>query len=400
MPPRTLYRLSPVKVKRLKAKGMHADGGGLYLRVGPTGGRSWVFRWFENGRTRDHGLGPAHTINLTEAREAALECRKLRLQGVSPVAHKAAALAARKASDAKALTFRQCADAYIASHEAGWGSRSHRSQWTNTLSQHVHPVIGELPVAEIDTAAVMRAIGPIWQSIPETASRVRGRIEVVLDWARVSGYRSGDNPARWRGNLDHLLPARAKVQKVTHLAAIPYAEIGDFMKLLGTKPADRALRFLILTACRSGEVLGAVSSEIDFAAKTWTIPAERMKAGRAHRVPLTDAALALLDSGDPLFGRRMGSKVLGRVLRKVGRGDITTHGFRSAFRDWAAEATNFPSEVAEMALAHAVGSAVEAAYRRGDLIEKRRLLMESWADYCTNPKPKGASVVPMTTRRR
>jgi integrase len=398
MPPRTLNRLSPLKVQKVKTKGLHADGGGLYLRVSESGTKAWMFRWFEDGRTRDHGLGPIHTIGLPKARELARECRELRLQGVDPIAYRRASVAARKVSDAKVMSFKQCADAYIASHEAAWHNASHRSQWVNTLAQHVYPTLGALPVAEIDTALVMKAIEPIWKTIPETASRVRGRIEIVLDWARVAGYRSGENPARWRGHLDHLLPAKSKLQRVEHHAALPYTEIGAFMSALNgdTSEGARALKFLILTSARSGEVLGAKRTEIDAAAKIWTVPPERMKGKRQHRVPLSPAALTLVEGGE-MFGR-LGEKAMRQALHRLGRDDLTVHGFRSTFRDWAAERTNFPPDVVEMALAHAIPDAVEKAYRRGDLFEKRRLLMQAWADYCAKPAVSGEVVAMRRTR--
>jgi integrase len=396
--PRTLNRLSPLRVQKLKRKGLHADGGGLYLRVSESGTKAWMFRYGLNGKLRDMGLGPLHTISLPRARELARECRELRLQGIDPITHRRASLAARRASAAKATTFRQCADAFIASHESGWRNASHRSQWVNTLAQHVHPTLGGLSVADIDTALVMKTIEPIWKTIPETASRVRGRIEAILDWAKVSGYRMGENPARWRGHLDHLLPARAKVARVRHHAALPYAEIGAFMATLrqDSSVGARALEFTILTAARTGEALGATWEEFD--AEVWTIPAERMKGGREHRVPLSDPMLALLRqmrgvrTNDFVFPGRRGRltpKTMQLVLRRTGHGG-TVHGFRSSFRDWASERTGFTREVAEMALAHSVGSDVEQAYRRGDLFGKRRRLMDAWADYCAKPSGAGA----------
>jgi integrase len=407
--PRTLNRLSPLRVQKLKRKGLHADGGGLYLRISESGTKAWMFRFGENGRLRDMGLGPIHTISLPRARELARECRELRLQGIDPIAHRRAALAVRRASDAKVMNFRQCADAYIASHEAGWRNPSHRSQWTNTLAQNVYPVLGALPVAAIDTALVMKTIEPIWRTIPETASRVRGRIEAVLDWAKVSGYRTGENPARWRGHLDHLLPARAKVRRVEHHAALAYETLGAFMVDLrqDSSAGTRALEFTILTAARTGEALGATWDEIDLTAKVWTIPAERMKGGREHRVPLSSAALALLkrmqsirtnDFVFPGMRGRLTPKTMQLVLRRMGRRGLTVHGFRSSFRDWAAERTSFPREAVEMALAHAVSNAVEAAYRRGDLFEKRCRLMEEWATFCGRPQ-SGRDVVAIRARK-
>ena len=390
--PRTLNRLSPLKVQKLKRKGLHADGGGLYLRVSDSGTKAWMFRFGDGGKLRDMGLGPLHTIGLPRARELARECRELRLQGIDPIAHRRAALAARKASDAKAMTFKQCADAFIASHESGWLNALHRQQWANTLAQHV-PTLGALPVAAVDTALVLKAIEPIWKTIPETASRVRGRIEAVLDFAKARGYRSGENPSRWRGHLDNLLPARSKVARVQHHAALPYTDIGAFMAELrqDNSIGARALEFTILTAARTGETLGAHWNEIDAASKVWTIPGTRMKGGREHRIPLSDAAIAVLDqmrrirTSDYIFPGARGKlshKTMTLILRRLRDGDLTVHGFRSSFRDWAGEQTNFPREVCEQALAHAIPGAAEAAYRRGDLLQKRRALMTAWAEFC------------------
>ena len=397
--PRTLNRLSPLKVNRLRRKGMHADGGGLYLRVSESGSKAWIFRYGKNGRYHDLGLGPIHTIGLPKARELARECRELVWAGGDPIAHRRASLAAQHVSDAKVMTFRQCAGEYIASHESGWRNALHRQQWENTLAQHVHPTLGDLPVASIDTALVMKVIEPLWKARTETASRVRGRIERVLDFAKVRGFREGENPARWRGHLDHLLPSKSKVKRVEHHAALPYGEIGAFMAVLGNDTASRALRFLILTAGRTGEVMRATWGEIDLAAKLWTIPGHRMKGGREHRVPLSPAALAALGSpsgdGDRLFP--IGPRAMARALAGL-RGDVTVHGFRSAFRDWAAERTSFPREIVETALAHAVPSQTEAAYRRTDFFDRRRKLMHAWGEYCAKPST-GGGVVPIRAAR-
>jgi len=404
---RTLNRLSTVKVARLNHKGMHADGGGLYLRISESGTKGWIFRFGENGRLHDMGLGPAHTISLARARELARECRELRLQGIDPVAHRRASLAARRASEARAMTFKQCAEAYMASHEDAWRNARHREQWRRSLMMYVYPVFGELSVAAIDIGLVMKVIEPLWKTKTETGSRVRGRIESILDWARIRGFRSGENPARWRGHLDHLLPARSKLRRVKHFAALPYAEIGGFMAALRqqTSMGARALEFTILAAARTGEIIGATWDEIDLAARTWTIPGSRMKGGKEHKVPLSAAATAVLKDmaairhSEFVFpgargGRPLSAMAMAMSLRRMRRDDLTTHGFRSTFRDWASERTSFPREVAEMALAHAIPSAVEAAYRRGDLFEKRRRLMEAWADFCTNP-PAGRKVMSM-----
>jgi integrase len=409
---RTLNRLSTFKVSNLKRKGLHADGGGLYLRISDSGTKAWIFRFGENGKLHDMGLGALHTISLAEAREMATECRKLRLQGIDPIIHRRASRAGRRASDAKAMTFRQCADAYMASHEDTWRNAIHRNQWRRSLVTHAYPLLGELPVAAIDTGLVMKVIEPLWKGKTETASRVRGRIESILDWAKVRGFREGENPARWRGHLDHLLPARSRVRRVQHFAALPYAQIADFMAALRQQShiGARALEFTILTAARTEQTLGAMWSEIDLGARVWTIPPERMKSGKEHKVPLNIPALALLNSmaairhsefvfpgtrSGPIYARAM-AMALGRQARE----NITVHGFRSTFRDWAAERTTFPREVAEMALAHSVGNAVELAYRRGDMFEKRRKLMDAWADYCGKPATAGDVVALRAASRR
>jgi len=394
---REMSRLSAVKVKNAKA-GMHADGGGLYLQVteGTSGGlrKSWVFRWGEDGRDRYHGLGPLHTVTLAEAREKARDCRKLRLDGVDPIEHRNAQRLAIRLEKAKALTFDECRDRYVATHRAGWRSPKHASEWTTTLSTYITPVLGNLPVQNIDVALMMKAIEPIWNKIPDTANRIRVRVERILDWAKVRGFRTGENPARWKGHLDKLLPAKSKVRKPGHHAALPYAQVGAFLTELRARDGvtPRALEFAILTAARSGEVLGARWDEFDLRARLWTIPAARMKAGREHRVPLSDAAcdvlmrMAKVQESDFVFpGTRraqIGNMAFHNMFERMGREDLTVHGFRSTFRDWAAEQTSFPGEVAEMALAHAVSDKTEAAYRRGDMFEKRRQLMDAWAEYC------------------
>jgi integrase len=400
---RLLNRLTDLKVKKAKAQGMYADGGGLYLRVAEGGSKQWVFRYNVSGRLRDHGLGPLHTVNLAEAREAALQCRKLRLQGIDPIEHRRASLAAVRASEAKAATFAECATAFMSAHEIKWKNGKSPEQWRQSLATYVYPAIGELPVALIDTPQVMQVLEPIWAAKAETASRVRGRIESVLDYAKVRGLRVGENPARWKGHLDHLLPARSQIRKVKHLEALPHAEVGALMAQLRQRDdvAARALEFLTLTAARLGEVRHATWSEIDFTARTWTVPAARMKAGEEHKVPLSARAIAVLQgmprTSDHIFPGRNGSigaHVLPELLQRLTGTDATAHGMRSTFRDWASERTSFPREVCEQALAHAIPSAVEAAYRRSDLFEKRRRLMDAWAAYCAAPLAAGR-VVPI-----
>jgi integrase len=377
---------------------MHPDGGGLYLQAKGLTGCSWIFRYERGGKQRYLGLGSAELVSLAEARDKALAARKLLLNGVDPIEANMAARASAALEAAMGMTFKSCAEAYIDTHKAGWRNAKHADQWGSTLKAYAYPIFGELPVSSIDVGLVMKALEPIWTAKTETASRVRGRIEAVLDWATVRGYRQGNNPARWRGHLDSLLPRRAKVQRVEHHAALPYAEMGVFMEALRQQEgvSALALEFLILTATRTSETIGATWGEFDLDAATWTVPAERIKAGKEHRVPLSPAALLIVkrlaqsNAGEFVFpggkrGRPLSNMALLKLLERMGRADLTVHGFRSSFRDWAAERTNFPREVAEMALAHAVSDKVEAAYRRGDLFQKRRQLMEGWAKFCARP---------------
>jgi integrase len=407
---RASNRLSAVEVKNATEKGMYHDGGGLYLQVGASGAKSWIFRFMLDGRAREMGLGPIHTIPLAEARKRATECRRMRLDGIDPIDARTTQRDQKKLEAAKAMTFDACAAAYIDAHKTGWQNAKHREQWPNTLNTYASPVFGSLPVQAVDVGLVMKALEPIWQTKPETASRLRGRIEAVLDWATVRSYRKGDNPARWRGHLDKLLPARSKVRKVEHHPALPYDELADFVAALRGQEgvASQALEFLILTAARTGEVIGARWDEIDLEEKTWVVPAARMKAGREHRVPLSAAAVAILErmkeirEGDFVFpggkkGKPLSNMAMLAVLKRMDRGELTAHGFRSSFRDWAAERTNFPHDVAEMALAHTVGDKVEAAYRRGDLFQKRRQIVEAWARFCETTRSQ-AEVVPISGR--
>jgi integrase len=397
---RRMNRLSQLAISgaRTKAAGMYPDGGGLYLCVGSESARSWIFRFSRDGRTRYMGLGSLAAVSLAEARARAGEARRLLSGGQDPIAARDAQQAAARAQAATATTFRQCAESYIGAHKDGWRSAKHTAQWITSLQAYAYPVIGDVPVAAVDVGLVLKVLEPIWKTRTETAVRVRGRIEAVLSWAKTRGYRSGENPAAWRGHLQNLLPPRRKIRQVRHLSALPYPAIGSFMAELRAERsvAARACEFLILTAARTGEVLGTTWSEVDLATKTWTIPAERMKGGKKHRVPLSAAALTILQAmsqirvSDYVFpGLRAGLPLNGGalldLLQRMGRRDITAHGFRSTFRDWCAEQTHFPREICEQALGHAIASAVEAAYRRSDLIEKRRRLMAMWAEYCATP---------------
>jgi integrase len=416
---RAIGKLTALRVEKAKKPGMYGDGGGLYLRVTPEGTKNWVLRYMLDRRPRWMGLGPVSLYGLQEARAKALEARRQRHEGVDPIEARRARRARQQVDAAKAITFSRCAESYIASHRAGWRNQKHGGQWSATLATYAEPIIGALPVASVDTALVLRCLEPIWTQKPETASRLRGRIEVILDWAKVRGCRDGENPARWRGHLDKLLPSRAKVRRVEHHAALPYPELPAFMAALRRQDgmAARALEFAILTAARTGEVIGAPWNEIDMSERMWTIPVGRMKAGKEHRVPLCERALEILAhvkreegayTGEqpPVFagakpGRPLSNMAMLMTLRRIGRGDLTAHGFRATFKTWAAERTSVQNEIVEAALAHTIGGRVEQAYMRGDMLEKRRRLMDQWATFCTTA-PVGASqskvALPLRTR--
>ena len=409
---RLVEKLTPLAVSKATKPGYFGDGAGLWLQVSMSGSKSWIFRFTLAGKQREMGLGAVHTVTLPEARAKAKECRLLLLDGKDPLDTRRATVLAEVLERAKMMTFDQCATAYIAAHRGGWKNAKHASQWENTIETYASPVIGSLPVAAVDTALVVKVLTPIWQNKTETATRLRGRIESILDWATVSKYRQGDNPARWRGHLESLLANPHKLAKVEHHPALPWQETGAFMAALRKQEgiAAKAVEFAILTAARSGEVRAATWAEIDFDGGIWTVPAEHMKMNREHRVPLSKAAVAVLEAmprmGDLIFpgaktGKPLSDMSLTAVLRRMKRRDITVHGFRSSFRDWCAEsvANAFPREVCEHALAHSLPDKVEAAYRRGDLIEKRVLLMKAWADYCAKPATE-ASVTPIRGKRK
>ena len=391
--PRKARELSPLEVRRLSQTGRWSVGGvdGLALQVTATGARSWVLRLSLAGKQREMGLGSFPSVTLAGAREKARAYRAQVQTGDDPIARRVAAVSAAAAERSLLQTFDKTAEAYIAQHEASWKNAKHAAQWTATLQTYAYPVLGRMQVRDITAAHVIKAIEPIWASKTETATRVRSRIELVLDYATARGLRQGPNPARWRGNLDAALPKASKLTKVEHHAAVPLVEAPAFMHSLRQQPGmgARALEFVILTAARSGEVRGVTWTEIDLQSGLWTVPAARMKGGREHRVPLSQAALALLrvmgprEPGDIIFPGLKGSlsdMSLTAVLRRM-KVQATVHGFRSTFRDWVSECTHFPGEVAEMALAHAVGDKVEAAYRRGDLLARRMQLMQDWGQY-------------------
>lgn len=414
---RQQQRLSALHVNKLTKPGLYGDGGGLTLQITTTGAKSWLFRYMVAGKPFGMGLGPTHTVSLAEARQKALEARKLLIDGINPLAAKKQNQIAAALASARMMTFDQCAEAYILAHKAGWKNAKHGDQWTNTLNTYASPVFGHLPVAEIDTGLVVKCLTPIWESKTETASRVRGRIESVLGWATTSGYRTGENPARWKGHLENLLATISKTSRTKNHPSLPWPRIGAFMLALRAREgvAARAVQFAIFTACRSGEVRGARWAEFDKAGKVWTIPAERMKAKREHQVPLSDAALALLASMphdsdvDVVFAgtksQPLSDMSLTAVIRRMNGDDkpvwadangegVTVHGFRSTFRMWAAETTSYPREVAEHALAHQLPDAVERAYQRGSQFAKRAALMTEWATYCATV-PTDAVVKPI-----
>lgn len=386
-------KLTAKQVDNITTKGIFEDGDGLRLVVDGAGNRRWVFRFQRAGRRRAMGLGPYPRVSLKAARDAAAECRDQIRRGIDPLEAKKAVQVPDRVALASAVTFRECAQVYIEAHRPSWKNAKHAAQWVSTLETYVHPRIGSCAAPAVDTAAVLGILTPIWRTKPETAARVRNRIELVLDAARALGHREGENPARWRGHLDKLLPPRSKVAPVRHRPAMPFEDVPAFFARLGAQrgSAARALQLTILTACRSGEVLRATWDEFDLQTRTWTIPPTRMKGGKAHRVPLSQAAIDTIraqigiDTVWVFPGRRVGRPLsdmaMLKVMRDAGFGHYVPHGFRSSFRDWAAECTGFPHQVCEMALAHAVASDVEAAYRRGDLFEKRRALMDAWAQH-------------------
>ena len=385
--------LSPLAVSRLTEPGFHRVGGvtGLYLQINERGARSWVLRMMVGTKRRELGLGGFPTVGLADARTKARAVREQVENGLDPIAEK------RKKremliAEQRRPTFKKCAEQFMAMKSAEWRNDKHRQQWVNTLNQYAYPTIGDLPVHEISQRHVLTILEPIWTVKTETANRVRGRIENVLDWATAHGDRTGVNPARWRGQLDKLLPSPKKIAKVVHHPALPYEQLAEFQRRLNQYPSisAKALGFAILTAARSGEVRGATWEEIDFAKRIWTVPADRMKGGKEHRVPLSRRAIALLKTLPPqktgiVFATQKGNALSDMALTMLLRGvwpGITAHGFRSTFRDWAAEQTSFPREVCEQALAHALPNQVEAAYRRSDLFDKRRELMDQWAAFC------------------
>ena len=427
--PRLATILTDKEVPAISKRGFTAVGGvpGLGLSIAKSGTRSWVLRVPIGGRVRDMGLGPApsqadsaeakkHKVALSDARSRALDARRLIQQGIDPISQSHAkrnelknAEAARKAIEAARITFKEAATKYVSSRESGWKNAKHVQQWTRSLELYAYPVMGDLQVDQIKLPQVLKVLEPIWEEKNETASRVRGRIEAVLDWATVREHREGPNPARWRGHLDKVLGAPSKVAPSKSHAALPYREMSSFMARLrdvGGQGA-RALECAILTASRSGEVRGMRWSEIDLETGIWIIPKERMKAGREHRVPLSKAVMVLLENAprmagtDLVFpaprGGELSDMTLSAVLRRMSVPAVP-HGFRSTFKDWCTEQTAYANEVSEMALAHTIANKTEAAYRRGYIMDKRRRLAEDWAKFCNRPSQRGGEVVAIRGR--
>lgn len=415
---RTANKLSVKFVERGDLDpGLYGDGNGLYLQVSSTNTKAWVFRFMIAGTARKMGLGDVDKVKLGDARKKANAAHLLVVDGIDPIEERNARKAALAVQRAKAMTFKECAKGYIDAHKSGWKNAKHGAQWEATLETYAYPVIGNLPVGDIDDGHVMKILQPIWTTKTETASRVRGRIEKVLDRAKALKLRSGDNPARWVGNLDQLLPAKSAVAPVEHHAALPYSQLPAFMAKLRKRDgvSASALEFTILTLARSGDTIGAKLAEIDRTEKLWTVPKDRVKGKkgarkRDHVVPLTDRALAIIDGvardGEHIFpgdkeGRGLSNMAMAELLKEMGySGDVATvHGFRSTFKDWCSERTNYPNEMSEMALAHTVADKVEAAYRRGDMLDRRRQLMKDWAAYCEGKAVGGDNVVAIGARR-
>jgi integrase len=413
---RAINRLSIREIAKARKgalpPGKYHDGAGLYLQIGPTGTAAWIFRYMLDRRSRDMGLGSLSILDAAKARKARDEQRELLLRRVDPIEARDQSYQQDRLERSRSMTFRQCAEAYIEAHRAAWSNAKSAPQWRSSLKTYSYPIFGSLPVQAVDTALVMKALAPIWTEKTDTATKVRGRIEVILGWATTQGYRQGDNPARWKGHLANLLAQPSKVAPVQHQPALPFAEIAEFITELRSIEGVAAdcLAFTILTASRTSEAIGARWSEIDLERKLWVVPPDRIKSRREHRQPLSAPALAILASrrkkkrSDFVFEGRKAGKPLSnmamlKLLARMGRDDITTHGFRSSFKDWAAEMTTFPNEVSEMALAHVVSDATERAYRRGDLYAKRAGLMDEWAAWC-GTKRKGATVTDLSKARK
>lgn len=409
---RQVNKLTDRTVKSKTERGLYSDGNGLNLQITKAGVKSWLFRFMLDGKAREMGLGPIHEVTLSQARLDALDCKKMVREGIDPIEDRKQRLMNRKVANKPMPDFKDCAEKYMRAHSPSWRNAKHQQQWANSLTNHVYPKLGSMPVNTIERSHIMQVLDPIWRDKTETAKRIRGRIETVLSWATVQGFREGENPARWRGHLDNLLPKPSALKKEKHFAALPYQEIKSFMDELRQREANsaNALRLIILTATRSSEARSATWSEFDLDKATWTIPAERMKAQKEHIIPLCKEAVELINalphmaSNDYLFagvrsGKPLSDMVFAALMKRMGRTGITTHGFRSTFRDWAAEQTAFPREVIEAALSHKLKDKVEAAYFRSNLLDKRRELMDKWADYTQLPTIESGAVINLADKK-
>ena len=405
-----IHRLTNLRIRKITKIGRFADGGGLYLQVSKWGSKSWIFRFSLYGKNRHMGLGSLNDLSLAEAREWAAKNRGLLKHGIDPIDQRNQQRRDHLDRNAPNHKFRECAEAFIAANESQWKNHKHRRQWRRTLELYAYPTLGDTEIDKVTVSQVLKALEPIWLEKTETASRLRGRIETVLDWAAARGYRGEDNPARWKGHLDKILPKKSKTRRVVHHPSLPYQEIGKFIEVLreaNDQPA-KALEFLILTAARTSEVLNATWGEIDLANRMWVVPALRMKNGRQHRVPLSEPTLQLLDelpgnrSSQFIFesavtGRQLSNMSMLQWVKRSPFSGITVHGFRSTFRDWVAEQTDYPREVAEYALAHSLSDRTEAAYQRSDLFFRRVNLMEDWARHCSENRLPASNIANLRT---
>ncbi|GJL74549.1 integrase arm-type DNA-binding domain-containing protein [Nitrosomonas sp.] len=407
-----INKLSVKKVEALTKAGNYGDGGGLWLQISKWQTKSWVFRFTIDGKRREMGMGSCNDISLADARVLAETFRTLVRSGIDPIEARKAEHAAKRAERLNIVTFSFCAEKYIDAYRHGWKNAKHAQQWTNTLTQYAYPSIGEMPVKNVDTALVLRILEPIWTVKTETASRLRARLENILDWATTRGYRVGDNPARWKGHLENLLPKPSKIKKIQHHAALPYSQMNVFIQALRQHESISALalEFLVLTAARTNEVIAATWDEINMSEQVWIIPASRMKANREHRVPLSNRCIEILNK--PLLMRQsdfifpggkankgLSNAAMDKLLQVTMGYACTVHGFRSSFRDWASEHTNYPNEICEMALAHVIKDKTEAAYRRGDMLKKRRCMMNEWQKFCDTVINVNAAIVPIRKDR-
>ncbi|MDA7568642.1 integrase arm-type DNA-binding domain-containing protein [Emcibacteraceae bacterium] len=408
-----INKLTDRGIKAQDKPGRYADGNGLYLQVGKSGAKSWIFRFMLDSNSREMGLGPIRIITLSQAREEANYCKNLLRSGIDPIRARDERIAVEKESNKEMLSFQKCTEGYLKAHSASWRSARHAEIWHSSVKRFAYPIIGPIHVNKIERGHIMNILDPIWREKTETASRLRGRLESILNWATVQEYRKGDNPARWRGYLDQLLPKPSEIHTVKHFPALPYREINSFMNKLRQREAQSALclRLIILTATRSGEARGAKWGEFDLAKAEWTIPAERMKAKKEHVIPLSAEAVSIVQSlphmsrSDYLFPSSRSLKPLSdvvfkKLMERMNVSNITTHGFRSTFRDWAAEQTSFPREVIENALSHQLKDKAEAAYFRSNLLDKRRELMDKWADYTKLETKSDAKVINITETRK